>query len=86
MSTMIPDLVVGAVGFGNTGDFYAGPIDASDLIADLEAEVAQLTRHRNRLRRALQNCAALSPAASDEKHEALLETDPKNHENSQENP
>jgi hypothetical protein len=93
MSTMIPDLVVGAVGFGNTGDFYAGPEDASDLIADLrrdiadlEAEVAQLTRHRNRLRRALQNCAALSPAASDEKHEALLETDPKNHENPQENP
>ena len=55
-------------------------------IATLEAENAQLIRHRNRLRRALQNCAALSPAASDEKHKALLETDPKNHENPQENP
>ena len=86
MSTMIPDLVVGAVGFGNNGDFYAGPEDATDRIAELEAEVAQLIRHRNRLRRALQNCAALSPAASDEKHEALLETDPKNYEKSQENP
>ena len=86
MSTMIPDLVVGAVGFGNNGEFYAGPEDATDRIAELEAEVAQLIRHRNRLRRALQNCAALSPAASDEKHEALLQTDPKNYENPQENP
>jgi hypothetical protein len=85
MTTMIPDLVVGAVGFGDTGDFYAGPEDASDLVAELRAEVAELIRHRNRLRRVLQKCAALSPEISDEKHEVLLETDPKNHENPQEN-
>ena len=86
MTTMIPDLVVGAVGFGDTGDFYAGPEDASDLVAELRAEVAELIRHRNRLRRVLQKCAALSPEISDEKHEVLLETDPKNYENPQENP
>jgi hypothetical protein len=79
-------MVIGRVGFASNGEFVASPEDASDLIAELEAEIAKLTRHRNRLRRALQNCAALSPAASDEKHEALLETDPKNYENPQENP
>jgi hypothetical protein len=85
MTTMIPDLVVGAVGFGNNGDFYAGPEDASPRITKLEAEVAELIRHRNRLRRVLQKCAALSPEISDEKHEALLETDPKNLHREQEN-
>jgi hypothetical protein len=79
-------MVIGRVGFASNGEFVAHPHDASDLIAELEAEIAKLTRHRNRLRRALQNCAALSPAASNEKHEALLETDPRNYEIPQEKP
>ena len=86
MSTMIPDLVVGAVGFGNHGEFYAGPEDATDRIAELEAEIAELISQRSRLRRVLQKCAALTPQISDEKHEVLLKTDPKNYEKSQENP
>ena len=86
MSTMIPDLVVGAVGFGNNGEFYAGPEDATDRIAELEAEIARLTTERDDLRRVLQKCAALTPQISDEKHEVLLKTDPKNYENAQENP
>jgi hypothetical protein len=86
MTTAAPHMVIGRVGFASNGEFVAHPADASELVAELEAEIAQLTRHRNRLRRALQNCAALSPAASDEKHEALLETDPKNYEKQQKNP
>jgi hypothetical protein len=86
MTTAAPHMVIGRVGFASNGEFVAHPADASELVAELEAEIAKLTRHRNRLRRALQNCAALSPAASDEKHEALLETDPKNYEKQQENP
>jgi len=75
MTTMIPDLVVGEVGFGP--NFAVDPVD-NEIIAELRAEVAELIRHRNRLRRVLQKCAALSPEISDEKHEALLETDPNN--------
>jgi hypothetical protein len=86
MTTAAPHMVIGRVGFASNGEFVAHPADASELIAELEAEIAKLTRHRNRLRRALQNCAALSPAASDEKHEALLETDPKNYEKQRKNP
>ena len=83
MTTMIPDLVVGEVGFGPS--FATNPVD-NEIIAELRAEVAELIRHRNRLRRVLQKCAALSPEISDEKHEALLETDPKNLRHEQENP
>ena len=90
MTTMIPDLVVGEVGFGLNfapeADFYRAQAGQLGLqIADLEAEVAKLIRQRNRLRRVLQKCAALSPEISDEKHEALLETDPKNLHWEQEN-
>ena len=73
MSTMIPDLVVGAVGFGNNGDFYAGPEDATPIIAALRAENRELIRRNNRLARALEKCAALSEEVSNAKHEALLE-------------
>ena len=86
MSAMIPDLVVGAVGFGNNGEFYAGPEDASQIIAELRAENARLKRHRTILRKSLKGCAALTPEKANEKHEVLLETDPKNYENAQENP
>jgi hypothetical protein len=82
MTTMIPDLVVGAVGFGP--NFATDPVD-SELVAELRAEIAELISHRNRLRSVLQKCAALSPEISDEKHEALLQTDPKNLQNDQEN-
>lgn len=86
MSTMIPDLVVGAVGFGNNGEFYAGPEDARAQTAELEAENSELIKQRDDLRRVLQKCAALTPQISDEKHEVLLKTDPKNYEKQQENP
>jgi hypothetical protein len=89
-STMIPDLVVGEVGFGSNfapeADFYRAQAGQLGLqVADLEAEVAELIRQRNRLRRVLQKCAALSPEISDEKHEVLLQTDPKNLHREQEN-
>jgi hypothetical protein len=83
MTTMIPDLVVGAVGFGP--NFATDPVD-SELVAELRAEVAELISQRNRLRSVLQKCAALSPEISDEKHEALLQTDPKNLHPPQEKP
>lgn len=73
MSTMIPDLVVGAVGFGP--NFAADPVD-NEAIAELRAQVADLKRQRAILRKALQGCAALTPEKATEKHEALLETDP----------
>ena len=82
MTTMIPDLVVGAVGFGP--NFAADPVD-NEIIAELRAEVAQLKRERSILRKALQGCAALTPEKATEKHEALLETDPKNLHREQEN-
>jgi hypothetical protein len=73
--------MIGQINFGP-------PAEASSLrgqvamqameIADLEAEVAELISQRNRLRAVLQKCAALTPAVSDAKHEALLATDPKN--------
>jgi len=83
MTTMIPDLVVGEVGFGP--QFADDSVNVHLEITALEAEVAELIRQRNRLRRVLQKCAALSPEISDEKHEALLQTDPKNLHREQEN-
>lgn len=67
---MRPEFLVGEVGFG--------PSFGSDdkRVAELEAEVAKLIKHRNMLRRALERCAALSADVSDEKHEALLATAP----------
>jgi hypothetical protein len=82
MTTMIPDLVVGAVGFGP--NFAADPVD-NEIIAELRAEVADLKRQRSILREALQGCAALTPEKATQKHEALLETDPKNLHREQEN-
>jgi hypothetical protein len=67
---MIPDLVVGEVGFGPT--FAGNPAD-NEIIADLRAENAKLIRRNKRLARALERCAALTNAIADEKHEALLE-------------
>jgi hypothetical protein len=65
---MIPDLVVGEIGFGNNfgrlGDI---------ALADLEAENRELIKRINRLKRALERCAALSEDVANEKHEALLE-------------
>ena len=79
---MIPDLVVGAVGFGP--NFAADPVD-NEIIAELHAQVADLKRQRSILRAALQGCAALSDVTATAKHEALLQTDPKNLHHEQEN-
>lgn len=84
MSTMIADLVVGEVGFGPNfapeTDFYRAKCRQHELeIKDLKAEVAELVRQRNALRRVLERCAALSPEISDLKHEVLLKTAPKKH-------
>lgn len=73
---MSVDFVVGEVGFGP--NFCGDDANLRPRIAELEAEVAKLIRHRNRLRRVLQKCAALSPEIADEKHEVLLETAPEN--------
>ena len=66
MSTMIPDLVVGAVGFGPA--FADG-----ETIDALRAENRELIRRNNRLAVALTMCATLTEEASNAKHEALLE-------------
>jgi hypothetical protein len=63
MSTMIPDLVVGEIGFGN--NFGADN--------ELEERVRELIKRNNRLRRVLERCAALSEDVANDKHEALLE-------------
>jgi hypothetical protein len=79
---------VGQVNFGPTAEasFLRGQIAMQAMqIADLEAEVAELISQRNRLRAVLQKCAALTPQISDAKHEALLQTDPKNLHPRQEN-
>lgn len=90
MTTMIPDLVVGEVGFGSNfapeADFYRAQAGQLGLhIADLEDEIARLKRDRRMLREALQRCAALSDSAATEKHEALLATDPQNDNSPQKN-
>ena len=81
---MSVDFTVGEVGFGSNfapeSEFYKTQCEQHELhIKDLEAEVAELIRQRNMLRRVLQKCAALSPEISDLKHEVLLETAPENH-------
>lgn len=65
MSTMIPDLVVGEVGFGPNFGAY------NELA--LEERVRELIKRNNRLRRVLERCAALSEDVAHDKHEALLE-------------
>ena len=72
---------LGQINFGPTAEasFLRGQVAMQAMdIRDLEAEVAELIAQRRQLRSALQGCAALTPAASDAKHEALLKTDPKN--------
>jgi hypothetical protein len=60
MTTMI-----GEVGFGPNFGAY-------NEIA-LEDRVRELIKRNNRLRRALERCAALSEDVANDKHEALLE-------------
>jgi hypothetical protein len=62
---MIPDLVVGEIGFGNNFGAY------NELA--LEERVRELIKRNNRLRRVLERCAALSEDVAHDKHEALLE-------------
>lgn len=74
-------MTVGQINFGPTAEasFLRGQVAMQSMqIADLEAEVHELIAQRNRLRAALQGCAALTPAISDQKHLTLLATDPKN--------
>ena len=85
MTTATPHMVIGRVGFASNGEFIASPADASDLVAELEAQVDELIGQVNQLRAVLQKCAALTPQISDAKHEALLATDPKNLHPRQEN-
>ena len=81
--------MIGQINFGPTAEvsFLRGQVAMQAMeIADLEAEVAELLSQRNQLRAALQGCAALTPKASDNKHQALLQTDPKNLHPPQEKP
>jgi hypothetical protein len=77
---MVPDLVVGEVGFGHNFsssaelEFYRNEDRRHTAeIADLQRENRELIRRVNRLKRVLERCAALSEEVSNEKHEALLE-------------
>jgi chromosome segregation ATPase len=80
VSTIIPDLVVGEVGFGRDFGssaelkFYRNEDKRhSAEIADLQRENRELIKRINRLKRALERCAALSEDVANDKHEALLE-------------
>ena len=86
MTTAAPHMVIGRVGFATNGDFIASPADASSLVAEMQAQIDELIEQRNQLRAVLQKCAALTPAISNAKHEALLQTDPKNLHPPQEKP
>ena len=75
-----PDLVVGAVAFGNDFgssaelEFYrAEDRRNSAEVASLRAENRTLIKRNNRLVRVLKRCAALSEEVANEKHEAQLE-------------
>lgn len=80
MTTMIPDLVVGEVGFGHNFGASAELEFMRDAdrrrtaeIADLQRENRELIKRVNRLKRVLERCAALSEDVANDKHEALLE-------------
>ena len=60
----------------NFGPLREGASIDAIMVRALEAKIADLMGQRRVLRRALQGCAALTPAAAQEKHEALLVTDP----------
>jgi hypothetical protein len=82
-------VTLGQINFGPTAEasFLRGQVTMQAMeIADLKAEVAELISQRNQLRAVLQKCAALTPAVSDAKHEALLQTDPRNLHPPQEKP
>jgi hypothetical protein len=64
MSTMIPDLVVGSVGFGS---------NFADNTASLEAQVRELIRSNNRLIRVLKRCVKPSNEVASEAHDAIEE-------------
>ncbi len=64
MSTMIPDLVVGSVGFGS---------NFADNTASLEAQVRELTRSNNRLIRVINRCVKPSNEVANEAHDAIEE-------------
>jgi hypothetical protein len=79
---MVPDLVVGEIGFGNN---FGASAELEFMrnedrrqtaeIKDLQAENRELIKRNNRLKRVLERCAALSEEVSNEKHEALLMAD-----------
>ena len=64
------------------GQINFGPVAEAGIeslkIRSLESQIADLMGQRRLLRQALQSCAALTPAVSAAKHEALLMTDPEN--------
>jgi predicted alternative tryptophan synthase beta-subunit len=64
MSTMIPDLVVGSVGFGS---------NFADNTASLEAQVRELIRSNNRLIRVINRCVKPSNEVASEAHDAIEE-------------
>ena len=77
---MVPDLVVGEIGFGNN---FGASAELEFMrnedrrqtaeIKDLQAENRELIKRNNRLKRVLERCAALSEEVANEKHEILLE-------------
>jgi hypothetical protein len=64
VSTIIPDLVVGSVGFGS---------NFADNTASLEAQVRELIRSNNRLIRVLKRCVKPSNEVASEAHDAIEE-------------
>jgi hypothetical protein len=64
MSTMIPELIVGSVGFGS---------NFADNTASLEAQVRELIRSNNRLIRVINRCVKPSNEVANEAHDAIEE-------------
>jgi hypothetical protein len=64
MSAMIPDLVVGPVGFGS---------NFADNTASLEAQVRELIRSNNRLIRVINRCVKPSNEVANEASDAIEE-------------
>jgi predicted alternative tryptophan synthase beta-subunit len=64
MSTMIPDLVVGSVGFGS---------NFADNTTSLEAQVRELIKSNNRLIRVINRCVKPSNEVANEAHDAIEE-------------
>jgi predicted alternative tryptophan synthase beta-subunit len=65
MGTMIPDVVVGSVGFGSNFGAY------NELA--LEKQVRELIRSNNRLIRVLKRCVKPSNEIASEAHDAIEE-------------